>query len=324
MSNNKRPSNADSAYYENHLFGRDGRFSRNSNADRQKRIERMYLRILTELATNRFRWTGLPESIDVRFMELQLFYRALAVFYWDNRFNKFFALQGSPAGAINMYNNPTHFLVTGSNFHHKTLTDKECVPVWANYLRMPDLDIVQIYASKLANIDITIEINMRNARRSRVAVVDENTQMSVDNIIKQIDDGNPLIKVTQSIGGMAAALDLGVDPKSIETLSIVRTRLWSECMGMLGIDNANQDKKERLISGEVEANQDQVSSMKFVNLNARRASAHAIKEMFDIDIWVDYATDADEGAQIPSIDYLGELTEVENDSEQKEIEASDA
>lgn len=289
----KRPNNAVEAYYNDFLFGKDGRFANNPVENRQTLMERMYSRILGELATNRFKWTGFPGTVDTRFLEMQLFYNALCVFYRDDRLNAHLALQGSPAGVVNMVQNPTAFMVTGPKFVSKTIVAKKAVPIWANYLRQPDLDIVRIYAPKLANIDMTIEVNMRNARRSRVAFVDDNTTLSAANINAALDRGDGLIMVSRSanMGELATSLDLGVDPKSIETLSIVRQRIWSEAMTMLGIDNANQDKTERLVGGEAEANEEQVTSMKYVNLNARRTAAAAIQRKFGLPITVDYNTE---------------------------------
>jgi hypothetical protein len=84
--------------------------------------------------------------------------------------------------------------------------------------------------------------------------------------------------------------DMGINPDTIEKLDIVRARQWNVCMGLLGIDNANQDKKERLVESEVGANDEQTDSMKFVNLNARRQAAEAINEVFNLDVSVDYNT----------------------------------
>lgn len=314
-----------SEYYAKHLHGDTARFNNNTASTRTALIQRMYMRILTEMATNRFKWTGLPDSVDPRFLELTLFYRALSVFYFDKDFDKFFALQGGAAGELNMMNNPTWYFVTGNAFVSKRLSafpqnkqddkgfwyreEAECVPIWANYLRVPDLDIVMIYAHKLAEADISIEINVKNARRPKVIAVDENQRLSATNITRQIDEGNPLIQISSN-GGMSilpTALDLGIDPDAIEKLSIVRTRLWNECMGLLGINNANQDKKERLVESEVGANDDQIQVTKDVNLNARKLAAYQINQRYGLAVDVCYNTDIEMelNSTIPGTNLMG-------------------
>lgn len=295
MASRSRIDHVYDTFYDKHLHGtKPTRMRGESSTARLKLIERMYFRILTELAANRFKWTGFPESVDVRFLELELFRSALAVAFHNTDGvvdpttgkpshlgdDHFYVLSGSPSGKVNMVNNPTEFTVIGNEFISRTLTHKECVPIWANYLRVPDLDVVLVYATKLAELDVTIEINMKQARRTKVIVAPENMRLSAVNINKMIERGDPTIFLNTSLGEMIANVDLGVNPDSIEKLSILRARLWSECMTLLGINNANQDKKERLVASEVDANNDQVASMRDVNLNARRTAARQINLMF--------------------------------------------
>lgn len=288
-----------------HFFGKYT--ASNGSDNRVKLIERMYMAKLTELAMNRFEWSGLPDSINVRFMEMSLFNTALSVFYYDQKFERYFALRGTPSGTWNMYNEPTSFTTIGNGYTSKTLPIKEsysnvatdpregvefCVPIWANYLRMSDWDTVFVYASKLAEIDRTIEINAKSARRTKVIVASENTRLSAENINQQIDDGKAVVKVNMDLGDMVTSVDLGVDPDGIERLKTVRNSHWNECMTLLGIDNANQDKTERLVSDEVDANREQISSTRAINLNARRAACNEINKRWpDLNIWVDYKTE---------------------------------
>lgn len=313
MSRNKRGGGADAAYRE-HLYGR---FSFNPEDSRTALLERMYVRILTELAVNRFKWSGMPDSIDVRWLELNLFYRALSVFYWDTDYDRFLALQGAGTSFMNMLNNPTAFNVIGNNFVGKTVSARDAVPIWANYLRIPDLDIVQIYATRLAELDRTIEINAHNARRSRILVATENQRLSVENINRQIDEGHAAIRVNQGYSpDMVQNLDLGVDPDSLEKLHILRTRQWNECMGMLGIENANQDKKERLVAAEVDANNDQTSMTRYMNLNARREAADRVNKKWPtLNISVEYRTDAERAAQLPGVGATQGDTNVSRETE---------
>lgn len=288
-------------------FMNGGRASNNQTNNRQIVLQRMHRRVLGELAMNRFEWKGFEGTgVNVRFLEMMLYFHALAVVFKDDPkyvpdarepggmklarmgTGQIYALRGAASGPRNLVDDPTAFTVTGSNFTGRVLTHNECVPIWANYFRSPDLDIVEVYSQKLAEVDRTIEINMMNARRSKVMAYNENGQLTAKNINDMIDRGEATIPVNMQLGDMVTALDLGVDPKGIEVLSVIRARLWNEAMGMLGINNSNQDKKERLVSAEVGANDDQVGSARRVNLNARQDAANAINEMFGLDVSVDY------------------------------------
>lgn len=283
------------------LGGIEGRSrsANNPSAQREALIERMYRRVLTEMAMNRFKWEGMPDTIDLRYMELTLFRYALSVFYWDNTYDKFLALQGAGAGNPNFYQNPTSYIINGNgSFQGKTLRARHVVPIWANYLRTPDIDIVLIYAKKLAELDRTIEINSKNARMPKLLGTTESGKLSAENLVRQFDEGNPLITVQansqlgpMSINDVLTTLDLGVDPDAVEKLHILRSRLWGECMGLLGLDFANQDKKERLVAAEVGANDQQVDAIRRVNLNAREQAAEAINDKFGLNVTVAYHVD---------------------------------
>lgn len=306
MSRRKRGGGADHIYDE---FGFRSGFGNNPQRNREAVIQRMYERVLRALAMNRFKWT-FPDSdeigVDKRFLERTLFFRALSVFYYDKDYNKYLALSGAGAGPLNMLDNPTQFTVVGNNFIAKTLEAAEVVPIWSNYERYPDLDIVSVYASRLANLDRSVEINAANARRSKVIVTPDGQRLSWVNINRQLDEG--LNGIQLNADGIAAdvpniiALDLNVDPMTILNLDMVGSRVWNKAMSMLGIENSNQDKKERLVSAEVDANNDQTSSMRRVNLNAREMACDEIKKKFKLDVGVEYYTDAERDALIGAED----------------------
>ena len=271
-------------------------FLNNQSRDRKVIIERMYQRILTELSVNRFKWVGLPDSVDERFLEMTLFHQALSIFYWDRDYNKFLAVRGHATGP-NMYDNPTRFHTYGvGKYKGKTLSSKAAVPIWANYLRIPDHDVVYLYATKLAELDRTISINILNARNTHILFVDEEERLSVQNMMRQHREGEPLIYGTRGAMGMMEriqAFPIDVDKDKILNLQLVKDKLWNECMTLLGIKNANQDKKERMVVDEVNANDDQVVSSRGVSLNARRQAVEIINAKWELDISVGWNEQAD-------------------------------
>lgn len=307
------------AIYASHLFGKGGRFANNQAVRREMQISRMYTRILSDLALNRFKWEGLPEGMDQRFIEICLFNQALAVVYKDKRWDNILAVKGSGIGYSTVFDNPVSFTVIspgelGSQFgqkflpaydpmRHKDKSEtekaKKAVPIWANYLRQPDVDIVDVYAPRLATIERTLEINSKNARRNKVLKGPATMQLSLVNVARMIDQGDEVIQVTgpiQDLDGIDT-IDLGILPDQYEKLSLLRTRWWNECMGLLGIDAANQDKKERLVAAEVTANDAQADSIRFMNLQARQFACEQINDVFKLDISVDFNLEIEAKAQ---------------------------
>lgn len=313
-------------YYNAALFGARNPFANNPAVNRETFIYRVIERNISELAVNRFKWTGLPDSIDPRFLEITLLFNGLSVFYWDDRFNKLLAVKASPTGYVNFMDWPTSYTVIGpgtrindvngnATFMPKTLSgfipfmeykdgeaERKAIPMWPNYFRRAEIDTIELYASRLATTDMTLEINTKNARQNKVVTSTSNTQLSMVNLVRQIDQGVNVIQPKDA--GMMdniAVVDLGIDPDIFDKLSILRTRWWNECMGLLGIDNANQDKKERLVSAEVGANDSQTDSMRFVALNARKQAAEYINTVFgdklDEEIDVEFNAEVESQAQ---------------------------
>lgn len=286
-------------------------FNNNPARNRKTMYERMYIRVLTEICTNRFTWTGLPDEIDRRFLELELFRHALVVFFWDDEFDRYFALRGSGAGKWNMYDNPVTFRVIGNTMISRTLNaghtfkdiivdgeteqvrvDPQCVPIWANTLRTPDWDIVYLQCTKLADIERTIEITLKAMRMPFMIAVDDNKRLSLVNIMRQHDEGLPVIYGTeammQTLDEQIKLLDLGIDREMLLNLQIAKSKVWNETMTLLGINNANQEKRERLVSDEVSANDDQVMAVRSSAMGARQYAAEQISERYDVEVTVDW------------------------------------
>lgn len=280
----------------------------NPTEDRQTAIYNEYARILTELAVNRYKWSGMPDSVNLRFLELSLFRSGLSVFFYNTDVNSFMSLRGTPTGQQNYVEEFTAFTVTGNLMTPKRLSavprwltsggekvriGADCVPIYANAMRMPDINIVRLWAHKLAVIDRTIEINSTNARITRIMAVGENQRMTAANVQRQLEEGQLVIPVHTdfNVESYINSFDMGINPDHIINLHILRTRIWSDVMGLLGINNGNQDKKERLVEAEVAANDEQVQSLKWTSLNSRKTAAEAINRRWGLDVDVEFNTD---------------------------------
>lgn len=268
-------------------------------------IQAMLERIVGELCINRFNWQGLPESVDTRFLEVTAYNFALAVVFLDEVSGKLLVCRATPSQGYDMNQNPRSFklqpLSNGTlpqHLRNLELSARKVVPVWGNALRIPDADIVSFYSSRIAQTERTIDINLKAARLTKILAYNENSQLSAQNINRMLENGDASIPVNMTMGqlkDMVDVLDMGVHPEQIERLSVVRDRFWNNLMGLLGINNANQDKKERLVASEVEGNDDQIGNFRRINLNWRQKAADQITakwpELLTERVRVDYHTD---------------------------------
>ena len=79
-----------------------------------------------------------------------------------------------------------------------------------------------------------------------------------------------------------------------DKLLTYKHNLWNEAMTFLGIGNAKQDKKERLVTSEVKANDEQIFSSREIMLIARRQACEKINKMFGLNISVDFKLNKEE------------------------------
>lgn len=268
---------------------------------RKEALTQMYMRILGEMSMNRFRWEGLPDEIDHRYLEMTLLHKALCVFFWDDEYGRYFALQGTGNGTPNMYYNPTAFLVYGNTMVNKTLGGDECVPIWANYTRIPDTDIISIYANRLAEIDVTCEIDLIHMRVPVLLTADTNERKSVLDAYKKLAEGEPMVAAVNSVTGMGTLADkignlsTGIDKDYLPHVLEAKVRIWNEALTLLGIMNVNSSKKERMVVEEASGSSGQVLAMRAVNLQSRQYAADWINAKYGLNLSVQWNLDDSAG-----------------------------
>ena len=276
------------------LSGQHG-FTSSSNVDKLRTMEHNYMRNMTEWSLTRFKWVGMPDTVDTRFLERQLFLQGFALFYFDKRFMRYMAVRASEIGQPNVYGNPVSFqTVSMPGYSSIRLNSKNCVPIWSSYTRTVEWDVVRLYAARLAEIDMSLNLVSKAMRVNTVVSAARSQQLSLQNLMRQREEGVDVIYSDETLAlDTVQALDLSVNPQTLAGLRDERNQLWNEAMTVLGIGNANQDKKERLVASEVGANNDQVLISRNAALKARRDAADQINRMFELDISVEW--DQEEG-----------------------------
>lgn len=281
-------------YVEEYLYGP---FRSNAPKQRLALYETMYMRILTEFATNRFKWKNLPDEIDRRFVEYELFRHALVVFFHDDKdFNRYFALRGSGVGKWNMYDNPVTFNAIGNTMINRRLkAGIECIPIWSNTVRVPDWDLVLLQSTKLAEIERTIEINLMAMRKPFMFAVEDTERLTFTNLWRQFQEGEPVIFGTQLLGdsleNKVKMFDMKIDKDLVINLQLAKAKIWNETMTFLGINNSNQDKRERLVVDEVGANDQQVSAARNSAMGARKYAVEQINAKYGLSVEVEWNED---------------------------------
>lgn len=250
-----------------------------------------YFNRLVELSVSMFEWQGLPETVDPRYLELHLFQNGSMVYFRDEVMGDL-CLDCIANGQFDVYGNPISRRAYSSyNQYQKTLNESDSVIIWNNYLRQPSVLDVKMFAKRLYNLDRIIDVNA-NAQKTPVLVQGtEKQRLTLVNLYKEFDGNAPFIFGDKNLDLNSLRAISTNAPYVADKLYQLKTQIWNEALTYLGISNLNIQKKERMITDEVQRYQGGTIASRYSRLEARREAVDKINRMFGTDISVDYRED---------------------------------
>ena len=271
-----------------------------------------YRRYLLQKAMSVFKWT-LPENWSKA-------YFLYVLYCWGNiaiiNTDKFGVIpQGGCLTGYNIYYEPTHIQISNP------LISKELMPrigVDCTLIKLqPDyggiMDLINDYAELMAIASETISMNLMNSKLSYVFTAANKTAAeSFKKLYDQICAGNPAAVVDKNLmnndGSPAWTLfmqNVGQNYITDRVLSDVR-KIEAMFDTHIGIPNANTDKRERLVTDEVNANNVETYSKCALWLEELQDGCRKADDMFGIEMAVDWRVRRD---------YKQEVSENESDND---------
>lgn len=264
---------------------------RSINSDRLNRNTfNDYFNRLFELAINMFKWENLPETVDERFLELALCEKGYCLYFNDDIMGNL-ALTCMIGGELDVYRIPTRRTAYAVNGYQAARTNKDSVLIFNNYLHTPTMQTISLYAERITAIERAIDVNV-NAQKTPIAILtDEKQKRTVEEIYRKYEGNAPVVIGAKNLDlGSIKALTTGA-PYVADKLNILKRQIWNEALTFFGIENANTEKRERLVSDEITSNLGGVQAQRYVMLNAREQAADKINRMFGTNISVKFRQD---------------------------------
>lgn len=250
-----------------------------------------YYKRLYLLAVTMFKWEGLPNGIPERFIEDCLFHYGQCAFIFDDILGEM-VTKVTPSGKLNSYNIPLSYTCYAVDYTKKFDTD-DIVIIRNNSLEMPTSHTIRLFAQRLTEVERTIDVNIKSQKTPIMITVPEKQRLTMKNLLAKFDGNTPFIWGTKDLD-LDALKSIKTDaPFVADQLMIYKHDLWNEAMSFLGIQNANTDKKERLITDEVTANDQMVVLSAETMLKQRQEACDQINEKFKLNITVTLRTPHD-------------------------------
>lgn len=246
-----------------------------------------YYQRLMEFAINMFEWRNLPPTVDERFLELTLYEKGYCLYFNDEVVGNL-ALTCTIGGMLDLYRIPTERKAFAVNGYNKICTSQDSVLIFNNYLHTPTILTIELFARRLYEIERTIDVNVKAQKTPTLVLASEQQRLTMKNLYMQYDGNEPFIfgdKDMEFDGIKCLKTDA---PYVADKLQVLKHQIWNEALTFCGIENSNQDKKERLVADEVGSNYGNIEAQRNVMLNARRQAADKINRMFGTNIEVGF------------------------------------
>ena len=260
-----------------------------------------YLNRLRRVALSRFKWK-LPNSMNSIYLEKSLFNNGMSALLFDKNYG-FINTDCASSGDLNIYHLPTKLncfsfnyqttrkLYTGLNpslseIQRKQWEQYECILVQNNWDLEPTAGTLELFAYRLYQAERAIDTNVNAQRTPIVILVDEKQRLTVENIYSQYEGNRPVIIADKTI--FQGNPNLGIKAINTEAkfvaldLSEYKTKIWNEALTFLGINNILEDKKERLITDEANANNELINLNLFSYLEPRQLACEQFNEKFGL------------------------------------------
>jgi hypothetical protein len=186
---------------------------------------------------------------------------------------------------VNVYNEHTRYSVFGMGYTETFSIDKS-VLIWNNPTRTNTLDVVMMYVNKICDIERTMDVNVKVHKIPFWIGATDKTINTMKKIVEQIDDNVFALFIDKSVTpGEVQVLETNA-PFVCDKLADYAHDVENKLLTFLGINNSNTDKRERLVSDEVNSNNDYVEQNALLMFEQRQRACERINEMFGLSVSV--------------------------------------
>ena len=265
---------------------------------------KFYVRYFLQKAMSVFKWE-LPELWDKDYFLYTLYTWGFIAVLKTDRFGVI--PQQCTLTGYNVFYAPKRITVTNPIMPETVERDidKDCVLLKLTPDYAGILDLIYFYASKMALASSAVNVNLLNSKLAYLFTAkNKSVAESFKKMYDQIASGEPASIIDRNL----------LDPDGNKTWDFFSQNLHENYIASdiladmrkieqqfdtdIGIPNANTDKRERLITDEVNANNVETATRCELWLEELKKGCEKVKTMFDVDISVDWRVKPNESNNI--------------------------
>lgn len=238
------------------------------------------------LAISLFTWKGLDDIAGFgasHFIEESLYRYGKACIVKDDEIG-IKALNVTAAGKLNIYYLPVKVNAFSTGYN-KIYDFDDVVYIMNNELQKPTRDTLTLFAARLYETERTSDVNLQAQKTPVLIEGDKNVLLTLKNTYMQYSGNMPVIYGNKNFDVSSKLNVLRTDaPYIVDKLEDHKHNLWNDCMTFLGINNANTSKKERLVTSEVESNDQLINYYLNCFYKTRKKACDILNEKFGTNV----------------------------------------
>lgn len=249
------------------------------------------------LACNMFKWNNLPMGIKSDYIEKVLYEYGQGVLFKD-KVNGFLFLPCSSIGNVNVIGEDVYVLATGFNGYTKNIRLIDSIEGYIKFkglegIRCKNNDLMQPskldvidYCNKMNNVEKAIDRNLAQQKYPYMIFTNEQNEFSMKTMLKQVDEGRPVIYVDKKFNMNDIQLfNTGV-PYLINSLNDYKKDLNQEILNFYGL-SATNNKRERMLVDELNNNNDYKDRHVELMYKQRKLFCELVNDFYNLNITVE-------------------------------------
>lgn len=278
----------------------------------------LYFDMLVNKVCSLFKWENLPETVDERFLMVNLMLTGRVC--WFDHNGRIYALNGNWGGEPNVYYRPTQFIVANPVIGSKTLTvlnkdgSNSIDKLTGILMPLTDADyfndseqgglyrLIYQTAGLLADNISSLNVSQINGRVSQIWTADNDAMArTVEEVVRDIYEGHPYRVVSQDILNKVNAVPTAQTGQSNTLLNLIEAHQYilASFFNEIGIPSQWNMKRERVNTAETELMTGSLDVSVYNMEKNLKNAVEKINELFGTDISVRFNEEVKEDEAEP-------------------------